>query len=535
MPARGARRGSQTPRSVIALLALCVVVTGCSAGAQSGTAGAATTGQTSSVVTTVEGAVRGSVASSTNQYLGIPYAAPPVGPLRWQAPEPADHWSGVRDATRFGPHCPQVSSEFGVASTSEDCLYLNVYTPSTDHGTGGLPVMVWFHGGVLVWGESDDWNPAQMVANGVIVVTINYRLGALGFLADSTLTGHGGSAGNYGLMDQQAALRWVQTNIERFGGDAGKVTIFGESAGGLSVLAQLASPGAHGLFSGAIVESGAYALTPEPRGVAEADGKAFAVRAGCPEQSAACLRGLPVSTILADQDSGYRPDIDGLVLTRSLKSAFATGKFNHVPVIDGTNLNERRLFVAIDQLVGDPATAVNYQAMIASTLKVSASTAATIAARYPLSAYPSPGLALSALWTDQSFSCPALDVDRSLSRFVPTYSFEFADENAPERYEPPVDFPYGASHDSETQYLFNQSNTPFPGVLSGSQQRLAASMRQDWTSFATHGAPSSTSGMAWRRFTESGQQTLSFVTPGTTSETDFGTIHHCSFWKERGQ
>jgi para-nitrobenzyl esterase len=230
------------------------------------------------------------------------------------------------------------------------------------------------------------------------------------------------------------------------------------------------------------------------------------------------------------QDSGYRPDIDGLVLTRSLASAFATGRFNHVPVIDGTNLDERRLFVAIDQLIGDPVTAENYQGMIASTLGVSIPTAATVVAVYPLSSYPSPALAFSALWTDESFSCPALTVDQSLSQYVPTYSYEFADQDAPERYEPPVDFSYGASHDSEVQYIFDQSNTPLPGVLSADQQKLALSMRQDWASFAGHGSPSSKAGATWERFTTSSQHTLVLVTPTATTETDFGVVHHCAFW-----
>jgi para-nitrobenzyl esterase len=517
------------------LLVACLVIVATTAGFASGMAGGATSGRGSPTVATVDGSVQGATVGATDQYLGIPYAAPPVGSLRWRAPQPAAHWSGVRSATQFAPHCPQTASEFGVASTSENCLYLNVYAPATDHGKGNLPVMVWFHGGVFVWGESNDWNPAQLVQNGVIVVTINYRLGALGFLAHPALAGRGGSSGNYGLMDQQAALRWVRDNITKFGGNADKVTIFGESAGGLSVLSQLASPTAHGLFSGAIVESGAYTLSPESRNAAEVDGRAFAKRAGCADQSAVCLRSLPVATILKDQDAGYRPDIDGLVLTRSLASAFATGMFNHVPVIDGTNLDERRLFVAIDQLIGDPVTAANYQGMIASTLDVSAPTAATVVAEYPLSSYPSPALAFSALWTDESFSCPALTVDQSLSKYVRTYSYEFADQNAPERYEPPVDFSYGASHDSEVQYLFDQSNTPFPGVLSANQQQLALSMRQDWASFAEHGSPSSTSGAAWERFTTSGQHTLVLVTPTATTETDFGVVHHCAFWAHTSQ
>src|SRR6202042_3165197 len=178
--------------------------------------------------------------------------------------------------------------------TSEDCLYLNVFTPAANKARN-LPVMVWVHGGSLRTGESDDYNPAGLVRDGVVVVTINYRLGALGFLADSALASHpGGPSGNYGLMDQQAALRWVQRNIRGFGGNPRNVTLSGESSGGLSVLSQLVSPGARGLFARAIVESGTYDLTQPTLATAETAGEAFAAKVGCASQSAACLRALPV-------------------------------------------------------------------------------------------------------------------------------------------------------------------------------------------------------------------------------------------------
>jgi para-nitrobenzyl esterase len=420
---------------------------------------------------------------------------------------------------------------------SENCLYLNVYRPSgNDVALGSLPVMVWIHGGVLVWGESNDYNPAQLVSHGVIVVTINYRLGALGFLAHPALADRpGGPSGNYGLMDQQAALRWVQTNISKFGGNPRNVTLFGESAGGLSVLSQLASPGARGLFARAIVESGSYTLTPVSLATAKTAGEAFASSAGCASQSAACLRSLPVSTILKYQDAGgYRPNIDGQVLTESLKSAFASGNFNRVPVIIGTNHDERRLFVAIAQLGGDSVTAANYESMIESSLGVPATTAAEVVAHYPLSSYPSPPLAFASVGTDDSFACDALTADGSLSKYVPTYSYEFNDESAPERYEPPVGFPYGAAHESEVQYLFSLSNTPYPGVLTGQQQSLAAAMRTYWTNFAKIGSPSSGTVPTWGRFTSAGHQTLSLDTPSPRIESGFGADHHCTFWASVG-
>ena len=261
------------------------------------------------VVGTADGAVQGKATGPMDEFLGIPYAAPPVGPLRWRPPHPPAHWHGIRQATAFGPHCPQPASAFGVASTSENCLYLNVFTPARIRPGQRLPVMVWVHGGEFLVGESNDYNPAGLVRHGVIVVTLNYRLGAFGFLADKALAaGRAGSSGNYGLMDQQAALRWVQGNIGRFGGDARNVTVFGESAGGLSVLAQLASRGARGLFARAIAESGTYNLIQQPLATAEAAGRTFAAKVGCTSKIAACLRKLPVSTIVDNEDfSGYTP------------------------------------------------------------------------------------------------------------------------------------------------------------------------------------------------------------------------------------
>jgi para-nitrobenzyl esterase len=425
-----------------------------------------------------------------------------------------------------------------VASTSENCLYLNVFTPAgalSGAWAGGrdLPVMVWIHGGAFIAGESDDYNPAALVRHGVIVVTINYRLGALGFLADAALaSGPDGSSGNYGLMDQQAALRWVQANIGQFGGNPRNVTLSGESSGGLSVLSQLISPGARGLFARAIVESGTYDLTQATLATAETAGQAFAAKVGCTSQTAACLRALPVSTIVDNEDfAGYQPDIDGTVLTQSIGPALASGQFNRVPVINGTNRDEWRLFVAQAQLDGaPPVTAANYQASIASLLGVPATTAAVIAAQYPLSAYSSPPVALGAVGTDAIFACPALTVDESLSKYVPTYAYEFNDRNAPERYLAPVGFPYGAAHESEVQYLFSLQNTPFPGVLTPPQQQLAAAMKQYWTDLAKTGSPNSRTEPLWPGFTSSSQQMLSLVPPGPVVETGFAAEHHCAFW-----
>lgn len=482
------------------------------------------------IVTTADGRLRGVAAGTVDEFLGIPYAAPPVGPLRWRPPQPAAHWTGVRPATQFGPHCPQYGSPFGLASMSENCLYLNVYAPAGSSRGSSLPVMVWIHGGDLTAGESNDYNPAGLVRDGVLVVTINYRLGALGFLADPALNTQGGGSGDYGLMDQQAALRWVRQNIRQFGGNPRNVTIFGESAGGLSVLAQLVSPAARGLFAKAIIESGSYSLLQPSLATAEASGEAFAAKAGCASQTAACLRRLPVQTILNDQGA-VGPDIDPAVLPQSIGTALASGDFTHVPVINGTNHDEWRLFIAIFRPLTGPVTAANYQSMIASTASVSPAEAAAVAAHYPLSSFASPALALGAVGTDAIFACPALTMDQELSRFTPTFAYEFNDEHAPERFLSPIaGFPYGATHASELQYLFQLNDSPIPGTLTPDQQRLSASMQRYWTNFAKQGSPSSPGEPPWPRFGSNSQRMISLIPPTPQAETGFAAEHQCGFW-----
>jgi para-nitrobenzyl esterase len=474
------------------------------------------------LVVTTGGAVRGVDGGAVDKFLGLPYAAPPVGAMRWQPPAPAARWSGVRDGSAFAPHCAQNGGPFGVASTSEDCLYLNVFTPSGQaNRLHRHPVLVWIHGGALVNGASDQYDPTRLVDNDTVVVTINYRLGALGFLAHPALAGApGGPTGNYGLMDQQAALRWVARNAERFGGNPHDVTIFGESAGGLSVLSNLVSPGARGLVDRAIVQSGAYALNLASQSAAETAGTAYASAVGCPDQSAACLRGVPVANLLARQGTGYQPNVDGRVLPRSIGAALAAGEFARVPVVNGTTRDEWRLFVGLNELAGQPVTAENYQARISATLGVPAQVAAVIAARYPLSAYPSPAEALGAVGTDAIFACPGRTVSEATSRFVPTYAYEFGDRAAPMPFLPPVSFPYGAFHASELQYLFQTAAVPF----TPDQQRLASTMRRGWTTFARFGTP------FWPRYDSATHRVVSLVPPRPEVITDFATAHQCDFW-----
>ncbi|HTP17882.1 MAG TPA: carboxylesterase family protein, partial [Streptosporangiaceae bacterium] len=363
--------------ALFAASAVGVAATVLGAGAGSAAASPAS-GGASPLVRIAGGLVRGASAAGVNSFLGLPYAAPPTGNLRWRPPQPAASWSGVRDATQFGPSCPQALTGNPLlppGTISEDCLYLNVYAPPVgSNDQGGRPVLVWIHGGGLVQDGARDYDGSKLAADGVVVVTINYRLGALGFLALPALASHG-AAGNYGLMDQQAALRWVQRNIARFGGDPRNVTIAGQSAGGLSVLAQMVSPGARGLFQRAIVQSGTFALNQRPLATAEAAGERFATAVGCPDQSAACLRNAPVSALVANFGVEIPGVVDGSVLTQPIGTALASGQFARVPVINGITHDEELLFVeglklTVSQgtnipLAASPVTSANYQANIA--------------------------------------------------------------------------------------------------------------------------------------------------------------------------
>jgi para-nitrobenzyl esterase len=488
------------------------------------------------VVHTDKGFVRGVQAAHERQFLGVPYAAAPVGDLRWRAPQEHARWSGIRDATAFAPHCSQPAGSFGLASTNEDCLFLNVYTPPLS-GIGlppHAPVMVWIHGGALVTGESDDYEPVRLVDHGVVVVTINYRLGALGFLAHPAFAAESAKSvtGNFGILDQQAALAWVHRNIRAFGGDPRNVTIFGESAGGLSVHSQLASPLAAGLFQRAIVESGAYQLTQPSLATAELAGQAFATRTGCADQSAACLRSLPVATILASQGNGTNGlNVDGVVLPTSIGAAFQAGTFNHVPVMEGSNHDEWRLFVAQTEVArGTPLSAAAYPAAISATLGVTPAVAAVIAATYPLASFGSPSEALGAVGTDAIFACNAQTATGALSQRVTTYQYEFADPNAPMLFFTPRSFPTGAYHAAEIQYLFNLNVTPQPNPgLNHDQARLADAMTRYWTQFARTGNPNGVLTPVWHR-ADASARFQSLVVPTPQSTTGFATEHLCSFW-----
>ncbi len=492
------------------------------------------------------GPVHGVVTPTMLAFLGIPYAAPPVGALRWAPPQPHAPWTTPLDASAFGSRCPQAWGPFGEPSTREDCLFLNVYTPRRRTVPGRdlkrrRPVMVWIHGGAFQFGSGESYDPTKLVGLGdVVVVTINYRLGMLGFLAHPALSAESpdGVSGNYGILDQQLALRWIQENIAAFGGNPRRVTIFGESAGGISVHAQLVSPLAAGTFHHAIVQSGA--IFQQPALVdAEADGAVLADALGCTDQTAACLRGLSADAIVAGQPSTLQstsPVIDGAVLPTAFRTAFLNGDFNRVPVIEGSTHDEMRLFVALlFDLQTGPVTEAGYPSAVSTLLGVPESLTPFLIARYPVSAYPSPGLALSALATDAAFACNALRADRALSAFVPTYAYEFDDANAPQLFLPPVSFPYGAAHASEIQYLFAvPSLLPAPPLDAG-QQQLSDAMVGYWARFARTGRPVARRTTRWPRYDASaptGTRMLSLLPPAPAIKlaADFHFDHQCSFW-----
>ena len=490
--------------------------------------------------------VRGSVTSAgVREFLGIPFAAPPLGNLRWRPPVPHAPWFAPLEATQFANHCPQPPSPFGIVSVTEDCLFLNVFTPDSNDLFRPRAVMVWIHGGALVFGESNDYDPTALVRDGVIVVTINYRLGALGFLAHPAFAGEKtdpdrdrdsdsdpNSAGDYGLMDQQLALRWVRDNIWFFGGDPQNVAIFGESAGGLSVFSQLASPPSEGLFHKAIIESGAYALNTQTLAAAETAGTAFASATGCSAQTAACLRALPVTTILANENfAGYTPNIDGEFFPLSLNTALATGQFHHVPVIQGSNHDEWRLFTALDfDLTAAGPIANNETAYEAALATLVGPAAPLVAAQYPLASFPSADIAFATAGTDVVFACPAFGADLSMSQFVPLSTYEFNDENAPQDFLPPVSFPYAAAHASELQYLFALPVTVPRPALNAQQLQLSSAMQHYWTNFAKFGTPNSPGTPVWQKFNPATGNFQSLIPPTPAQETDFATSHHCAFW-----
>ncbi|OFV81425.1 MAG: hypothetical protein A2Y78_05915, partial [Acidobacteria bacterium RBG_13_68_16] len=414
------------------------------------------------VVQTDKGAVRGTAKATYTEWLGIPYAAPPVGPLRWKAPQPPASWSDVRDATNPGNACVQGTGwdpGYERPTLTEDCLYVNVYRPHGATEERPVPVFVWIHGGGLRGGAGYDTDPRKFVTQGgVVFVTFNYRLGAMGFLSLPSLAGEDRDAvGNYGMLDQQAAIRWVHDNIRRFGGDPAQVTIAGQSAGGRSVCMQLVSPTNAGLFARAIHQSGSCGAVSLAE--SEKTGARVAEALGCPDpaKAAACLRGRSAADILATQDQGQRftPVFGGRIFPLHPTEAVRTGRFNRVPVMIGQTHDERtQSTFAVRDHVGRPVTKAQYAEEVR---RIYGARADAVLERYPVSAYWSPTVALATVDGDQA-SCLRLALFAHLAAHTPTYAYEFDEQDPPpfvSIWRLNTTFRFGATHVNELGYLFD--------------------------------------------------------------------------------
>ncbi|WP_198940447.1 carboxylesterase/lipase family protein [Micromonospora sp. CB01531] len=552
-PVRARRRSSRLARgALIAVTALSALAAAAVALAPPSTADTTTGSGASAVVVTDSGPIRGVVTGGYRSFQGIPYGAAPVGELRWVSPQPPTPWTEVRDATKPGNACAQPTGiPMGRPSTAEDCLFLNVTTPRGG-GTRLRPVMVWLHGGSLTYGAGDIYTPTALATRGdVVVVTVNYRLGALGFLAHQAFDAGAARSGNFGLEDQQAALRWVRHNAAAFGGDPRNVTLFGQSAGSFSSCAHLASPASAGLFDKVIMQSGpctagwtpATTSSPRPRAVAQQEGLALARSLGCSNvaNAAACLRAKPVDEVLTATASlpDLGPVLGGPILPTDPAEALATGRFHRVPVIHGYNRDEERLRVWGLEVTGAncgpgvptlpdrpqecPLTNTQYLDQLRQEWHRNAG---KVAAHYPSSSYASPSEALGAALTDAVWVRSTLDTAAALARHTPTYVYEFGDGHAPFFVGAnPPSFPLGAFHTAELPYLFTVG---YAQPLSGAQQALGEQMIAYWTRFAYTGDPTAPGAPIWARY--DGRHVLS-LSPDAVRPADAKAAHHYDFWQ----
>jgi len=473
------------------------------------------------VVAAPAGRLHGVTQDALNVFKGIPYAAPPVGPLRWRPPQPAAAWSGVRAATDYGPACIQPNARLnniyadGPFPMSEDCLTLNIWAPANAHNA---PVFFWIHGGALVGGTAREplYDGARMAArSGAIVVTINYRLGVLGYLAHPELSAESPQhiSGNYGLLDQIAALRWVQRNISAFGGDPANVTIAGESAGGLSVMYLMAAPDARGLFAKAISESGYMVSAPELKqaryGVpsAEATGAALATMT-LHAPNLAALRGMDAQTMVnAAAAAGYFPflSIDGHILPKQLVDAFDSGDQAHVPLLVGFNSGEIRSLRILSP--PPPANAAAYESVIRERY-------GDLADAF-LQLYPSSNLQES-IWATTRDALYGWTAQRmaikQTAAGAPAYLYLFD-----HGYPAADDAGLHAFHASELPYVFgNFDLTPpmWPKNPSTPQEAaLSDAMLDYWTSFARTGHPTAQNAPDWPAYGSAGAYMLFTDTP----------------------
>jgi para-nitrobenzyl esterase len=464
-------------------------------------------------VKTTAGLVRGAAIGQTGLrvFKGIPYAAPPVGELRWQAPRPAVAWQGVRDATAFGAAClqPKVFDDIAFKETSEDCLTLNVWTPAK--GAGRLPVMVWIHGGGFVaGGGSEPRHDGEAFARrGIVLVTVNYRLGVFGFFAHPELTRESSrkASGNYGLLDQVAALAWVKDNIAAFGGDPANVTIFGESAGSFSVSALVASPLTKGLLHKAIGESGAFfsasTLPARPLAAAEEQGAKFGASIGA--GSLAALRARPAAEILAASakvQPEFTPNTDGYFLSEDVAAIYAAGRQHHVPLLAGWNADEIRAAVTLRPQKPTPRSFAD------ETKKRFGDSAEAILRVYPATTDAEALESAAALGSDMFIGYATwkwVETHRQTGQ-APVYRYSFdrkipVDPDAKVMGASPTAKDIGARHAGEIEYVFGALDLSLPKVpWEPADRKLSDAMTTYWANFARTGDPNGPGLPKWPRY-----------------------------------
>jgi len=447
----------------------------------------------------VEGGMISGVASEApgiRAFKGIPYAEPPVGELRWRASRPSNGWDGVRAAAEFGADCQQGSARG--RAMSEDCLFLNVWTPA-ESAEDNLPVLVWVHGGGWRGGSGAlaPGNAEGLAAKGLVVVTFNYRVGALGFLSHASLSEESGrnASGNYGLMDQVAALQWVQRNISAFGGDAGRVTIAGSSAGGYAVSFLMATPLAKGLFHAAIGECGGAFDGSLTLATAEGEGEQFARRLS--SASLAEMRAKPAAEVI-EASGVFRPVVDGYVLPSDVYTIFAEGRQNDVPVLTGSNSDE-------STILAPPPGAAVFQREVK---RIFAEMADGFFKLYPAGSDEEAVTSFFAARRDQTFAAHwtwARMVTKAGNHRA--YLYYFAHPPAYPPGSPQAN--RGATHGAETRYVWNNL-LPKEWPWTDSDRKLAETMSSYWANFAAKGDPNGPGLPAWRAYSDSEAQVMRF-------------------------
>jgi len=450
-------------------------------------------------------------------FLGIPYAAPPVADKRWAPPEPAAAWNGVRDASRFGDRCIQTrpfpDMLFQSAAESEDCLTLSVWTPAK--AGERVPVMVWIHGGGFFSGAGDEQrhDGSALASKGVVLVTINYRLGVLGFLAHPELTAESPrhASGNYGLMDQIAALRWVRDNIAAFGGDPDNVTIFGESAGSFAVSALMASPPAGGLFHRAIGQSGAFfgsaGLSVLPLAAAEARGTDLAAAVGA--ASLADLRAIPPAELIAAQGEAlvrFAPIVDGVVLPEDPWDVFRQGRQHAVPLLAGWNSAEIKL---------PPTTVAAFEARLQATYPDDLAAARAV---YPARDDREARASAIALASDNftAYSTWKWLELHTATGGVPVFRYLF-DQPMPTEAGPPADDDPGAAHAMDIEYVFETLDSRHL-AWRDEDRRVADLTATWWTNFAKRGDPNGAGLPQWPAWRADGEGRVMRINANAAAE-----------------